>query len=218
VTEFVDPYFDDEHGCLRNRLGITDPDELGAREHAIVAVRQRQLDQRPGAPAATVDAWRAVHRHLFGDIYDWAGEFRTVNITKGTHTFHPASHLHIAADYCANAMRDIARLDRPNRDVLAERLSELLADMNEAHPFREGDGRTQRVIVGQLAAHHDHPIAWRVSSPIQNIELSIAAVDDPQAFARPIRIAMDFAADYDVSTASDPATGLGIDRRFDLDR
>jgi cell filamentation protein len=169
VTEFVDPYFDAEHGCLRNRLGITDPDELGAREHAIVAVRQRQLDQQPGAPAATVDAWRAVHRHLFGDIYDWAGEFRTVNITKGTHTFHPASHLHIAADYCANAMSDIARLDRPNRDVLAERLSELLADMNEAHPFREGNGRTQRVIVGQLAAHHDHPIAWRAFSPIQNI-------------------------------------------------
>ncbi len=57
--------------------------------------------------------------------------------------------------------------------------------MNEAHPFREGNGRTQRVIVGQLAAHHDHPIAWRVCSPIQNIELSIAAVDDPQVFARP---------------------------------
>ena len=146
MTAFVDPYFDAEHGCLRNRLGITDPDELGAREHAIVAVRQRQLDQQPGAPAATVDAWWAVH------------------------------------------------------------------------PFREGNGRTQRVIVGQLAANHDHPIAWRAFSPIQNIELSIAASDDPQASARPIRIAMDIAADYGVSTASDPATGLGIDRRFDLGR
>jgi cell filamentation protein len=162
-----------------------------------------------------VDAWRAVHRHLFGDVYDWAGKFRTVNITKGTHTFHPASHLHIAVDYCATRIRDIARLDRPDRDLLAERLSELLADMNETHPFREGNGRTQRVIVGQLAAHHDHPIAWRAISPAQNIELSIAAGADPHAFARPIRIAMNVAADYDGSPA--PAPDLDIDRRFDLD-
>ena len=213
MTDFVDPYLDAEHGCLRNRLGIIDPDELAATEHALVAVRQRQLQQRVDPPPTTVDAWQAVHRHLFGDVYEWAGEFRTVNVTKGTHTFHPASHLRTAAAYCATRMRDIARLDRPAVGLLAERLSELLADMNEAHPFREGNGRVQRFIVGQLAAHHDRPIAWRAISPAQNIELSIAAGVDPHAFARPIRIAMKVAADYDSSPDLRPATS----RRRDPD-
>ena len=211
MTEFVDPYLDAEYGCLQNRLGIIDPDELAAMEHALVAVRQRHLHQRIDPPPTTVEAWQAVHRHLFGDVFEWAGEFRTVNVTKGTHTFHPASHMGTAVAYCATRMGHIARLDRPDVGLLAERLSELLADMNEAHPFREGNGRVQRFIVGQLAAHHDHPIAWGAISPTQNIELSIATGVDHHAFARAIRIAMKVAADYDGSPDLRPDTSRRLD-------
>ncbi len=127
-----------------------------------------------------------------------------MNITKGTHAFHPVSHLRTAAEFCAMQMQQIARLDRPGADALAEPLSVRLSDMNETHPFREGNGRTQRFIIGRLAAHHGHPIAWRGISPKQNLELSIDSRSDPQAFAQALLVAMIAARQYGVFPARDP--------------
>jgi cell filamentation protein len=163
VTEFVDPYLDAEHGCLRNLLEITDARLLAIEEAGIVAVRLRQLDDRVDVTPTTVEHWCSVHRHLFGDVCSWAGEFRTVDITKGTHTFHPVSHLYTAAEFCSQQMLQIAHLEGPDADTLAERLAVLLSDMNETHPFREGNGRTQRFVIGRLAAQHAHPIACNQS-------------------------------------------------------
>jgi cell filamentation protein len=209
VTDVVDPYFDTEAGCLHNLLGIRDAAALATVEAAIVSRRARQVDRLAPVPTSVGD-WCAVHRHLFGDVYEWAGEFRTVNITKGEHTFHPASHLGQATDYCASQMRQIADQTTPDKRLLSEQLSTLLSDMNEAHPFREGNGRTQRHIIGQLAAHHEHSIAWKAISPQQNIDLSIASGVEPHAFAPALRIAMDIAREYDVKRSPRPARGRDL--------
>jgi len=206
VTEVVDPYLDAEHGCLRNLLEITDARRLAIEEAAIVAVRLRQLDDRVDVVPTTVGHWRSAHRHLFGDVYSWAGEFRTVDITKGAHPFHPVSHLYTAAAFCSQQMLQIAHLDRPDADTLAERLSVLLSDMNETHPFRDGNGRTQRFVIGRLSAQHDHPIAWRAIGPEQNIELSISSRSDPHAFAQPLRAAMTAARGFGTSATRGPDT------------
>ncbi len=128
MTEVVDPYLDAEHGCLRNLLEITDARRLAIEEAAIVAVRLRQLDDRVDVVPTTVGHWRSAHRHLFGDVYSWAGEFRTVDITKGAHPFHPVSHLYTAAAFCSQQMLQIAHLDRPDADTLVERSSTLRRD------------------------------------------------------------------------------------------
>lgn len=198
MSDFVDPYFDVDNNCLRNLLGITDADQLARAEAEIVGARVDQVDKRIKPPTSVAD-WKATHRQLFGDIYVWAGEFRTVDITKDGHRFHPGSHLDIAAEYCATQMRTIAALTNPGAELLSEQLATLLSDMNETHPFREGNGRTQRQIIGHLARHHGHPIAWRAISPEQNIELSIAATDKPTAFAHALRTGMDAAHDYRVT-------------------
>lgn len=81
----VDPYTDPATGCLHNLLGITDPALLLVVEAAFAAEAERSLRAHPSLISQTWDAahWRAVHRHLFSDVYRWAGDFRTVDIQKG---------------------------------------------------------------------------------------------------------------------------------------
>ncbi len=121
-------------------------------------------------------------------------------------TFHAVSHLRTATEFCSQQMQQIAHFDRPDPDALAERLSVLLSDMNEIHPFREGNGCTQRFVIGRLAAQHGHPIAWRAIGPVQNLELSIASRSDPLAFARPLRTAMTAARGFGGSSTRGPDT------------
>jgi len=84
VTEDDDPYVYPGTTTLRNRLGITDWTVLDRAERRIVAERSSQ-----GIPGGSFDLFhlRAIHRHLFRPIYDWAGELRTVEINKGGHQF-----------------------------------------------------------------------------------------------------------------------------------
>ena len=193
---FVDPYVDPDSGTLRNLPGFDDAEELTLFEAHAVALRAQQLHVNPALIESTWGArqWMGVHRHLFQDVYDWAGEFRTINITKGEHTFHPADRLGPAVDYVASQLQAIAGLRFPSADELAEHLAVVLGDMNEAHPFREGNGRTQREVIGQLADLHGHPIAWETISAGDNVEASIASSTDPTAFALLLRNAMATAA------------------------
>jgi cell filamentation protein len=84
VSGASDPYVYPGTSVLRNRLGVTDPDFLDKQERALVVLRSRR-----GIPRGTFDLThlRAIHRHLFQDIYDWAGELRTVEISKGRQQF-----------------------------------------------------------------------------------------------------------------------------------
>ncbi len=87
-----DPYLDLEHGVLRNRLGITDPGELSRVEAELTALRLVELRQRPLPGGYDLAHLQAFHAHIFGDIYDWAGQLRTVSIGKG-HLFCLPQHL-----------------------------------------------------------------------------------------------------------------------------
>ena len=84
MSEADDPYVYPGTSILRNRLGITDPEFLDKQERSLVVLRVRR-----GVPRGNFDLThlRAIHRHLFQDIYDWAGELRTVEISKGAQQF-----------------------------------------------------------------------------------------------------------------------------------
>lgn len=79
----ADPYFDAEHGLLRNRLGIVDPEELEQVEAELTALRLVELHEVPIPGGCDLAHLQAFHRFLFGDVYDWAGELRSVAIGKG---------------------------------------------------------------------------------------------------------------------------------------
>lgn len=135
-----DPYLYPGTKILRNRLGLTDPARLDAFERMMTA--QRIIE---GAPSGRfdLDHLRAIHRHLFQDVYDWAGELRATELAKGGQQFMTRALI-------AQGMADVTRLiaailrrpDWPLRDFGAE-AGRIIGDVNFLHPFREGNGRTQ---------------------------------------------------------------------------
>lgn len=90
-----DPYLDEASGVLKNKLGITEQDELEQAEAALVATRSYQIQQTPLKGDFDLKHRQAIHKHLFGDVYEWAGELRTIDISKGGNMF--AHHGHIRA-------------------------------------------------------------------------------------------------------------------------
>jgi fido (protein-threonine AMPylation protein) len=97
-----------------------------------------------------LSARQAVHRYLFADIYEWAGELRSVELAEGASMFARARHLRQAAE---RVFRQVARDDQlPGLDPprFARAAGRLLADLNALHPFREGNGRAQRALLQLL--------------------------------------------------------------------
>lgn len=127
---------------LENKLGITDSQELAraeeriSKQKALALFESGALDQMaPGTFAALAQ----IHRALFVDIYDFAGDLRTVNIAKGHFRF--ASALYLEA-----AVVEIERMPQNNFDEIVAKYVE----MNVAHPFREGNGRSMRIWLDQM--------------------------------------------------------------------
>jgi cell filamentation protein, protein adenylyltransferase len=155
-----DPYLWPGTDCLRNLLGIRDREEFHTAEHEVVRARRLQLDQEFLPGDYDTAHLRAFHQFLFQDVYDWAGRFREGDISKDGQPFCPAGEL---AD----------RLDRLFARVAARRLfvgmdweqfigsfAVLYGDLNAIHPFREGNGRTQRAFLRQLAANAGWTVDW----------------------------------------------------------
>ena len=134
---------------LRNRLDIRDAPALEAAERGLVA--QRLLEP---VPAGDFDLahLKAIHRHLFQDVYAWAGEVRTVEIAKGESRFQPTRF--IAAGMADIHRRIVAKgyFRGSGPEGFAEGAGPVMGDVNHVHPFREGNGRTQIQYLKQLAA------------------------------------------------------------------
>lgn len=183
-----DPYLDLDSGLLRNRLGITDPAELSRAEAALVtaALHELALTRLPGD--YDLAHLQAFHRVVFGDLYPWAGEVRTVALGKAGQLFCPpeAIERRAGAVFLALAARDHLRgLDR---ERFLDALTELLAAMTFLHPFREGNGRTQRAFVAQLARDAGHLVSWATMDAAENAAASRAAHEGD---VKPLRAMLD---------------------------
>lgn len=122
---------------LENKLGITNSSELAREEERLSKKRALELfeTQRFNAmEAGTFKALKEIHKYLFQDVYDFAGELRTVNIAKGNFRFAPVMYLQVA-------LENIERMPQATFDEIIEKYVE----MNIAHPFREGNGRSTRI-------------------------------------------------------------------------
>ncbi|RIK85488.1 MAG: cell division protein [Hyphomicrobiales bacterium] len=140
---------------LKNKLDLRNARDLAFFETEFVMQRIAE-----GVPAGNFDLahLRAIHRHLFQDVYDWAGEIRTVEISKGGHQFQ-------FRRFIETGMADIHRrlegqqfLCRLSAEDFAVRAGEILGDVNYVHPFREGNGRVQLLYLEQLAQQAGHPL------------------------------------------------------------
>lgn len=151
--KYIDPdftYTDPNTGLLRNLQGITDPEVLLFVESGAVTKRLQELYQTP-IKIKGVDSLFEIHRHLFQDIYSWAGEKRTVEISKDGKQFFPTSHFDNAFRYIDQIINEFKKIPKEKKKLLADKLAEILDNVNYLHPFREGNGRTQREFLRLLA-------------------------------------------------------------------
>jgi cell filamentation protein len=151
--KYIDPdytYTDLKTGLLRNLQDITDPDVLLFVESGAIIKRLQVLYVNP-IEVKGIDSLFEIHRQLFQDIYAWAGKKRIVEISKDGKQFFPTSHFDNAFRYIEQLIAEFKKIQKDNGRSLAEKLAEILDNVNYLHPFREGNGRTQREFLRLLA-------------------------------------------------------------------
>ena len=160
---------------LENKLSLTSAADLAREEERISKKKAVELFEKgllDPCPAGVFSTLQEIHRHLFGDIYEFAGQVRTVNIAKGNFRFAPVMYLDAA----------LANIDKMPQSTFDE-IIEKYVEMNAAHPFREGNGRSTRiwldhilkteigmVIDWSLVDKEDYLLAME-RSPIKDIEI-----------------------------------------------
>ncbi|WP_424534229.1 Fic family protein [Sphaerisporangium viridialbum] len=171
----VDPYLDPASGVLRNKLGITDPEQLRQAEADVALIRNLEINlgiiRIEGRYNLT--HLQQVHQHLFSDIYPWAGQIRTAAIAKHDVFCLPQ----FIEEYAAKVFSDLAGDDwlrGTDQSTFVSGLAHYYSEINAVHPFREGNGRAQRAFLGQLAADAGFHIAWSRLDPADNIAISVA--------------------------------------------
>ena len=183
-----DPYTDPVTGILLNRLGLGTAAELEAAEREITHAALILLgEESPVHPGYDLPHLCAIHRRIFGDIYDWAGQIRTVAIAKGS-LFCLPQYIETSAAEIFRALRSENFFRDLDREAFVERLAYYLGEVNAVHPFREGNGRTQRAFFEQLAREAGHTLAWQHLDAAQNIEASAAIM---RGDAEPMRKMLD---------------------------
>jgi cell filamentation protein len=169
----VDPHFDQRNEILLNVPGITDHGKLDRfeRRQAMQALIELELDPMRGRFDQA--HLQAIHRRIFGRVYPWAGELRKVNIAR------PASYPFALVQFLkTNLDRTFAALAAENHlkelpaDNFIERAAFYLGELNTLHPFREGNGRTQREFVRELALDAGFRLDWSRITQEQMYEAS----------------------------------------------
>ena len=143
-------YTDPKTGILRNIADLTDPADLLFFESVVVAKRIQELYDKP-IKIIGADSLLSIHRQLFQDIYTWAGKKRKVEISKAGKQFFPTTHFDNAFRFIDTLISDYKKISERNKLQIAEKLAEILDNINFLHPFREGNGRTQREFLRLLA-------------------------------------------------------------------
>jgi cell filamentation protein, protein adenylyltransferase len=150
-----DPYCYPGTNVLRNIENIKDAEELAAFERTATANRMETL---PDHFPITPEGYRAIHRYIFQDVYDWAGEYRTVDIARIDNLFCLAPYIMQELAKRFDTIRSENNLRGLSSEDFATRAAEHAAELNAIHPFREGNGRTLRAFLFVLARQAGHNI------------------------------------------------------------
>lgn len=145
-------YLWEDGSCLRNKLGIKDPFELPVAEYRLRAMRQGEIDRGEVDIPRTYDKahLQAIHKHLLQDVYDWAGKFRDVDMSKRGDAFVPAHLLDKWTDKVSAKVRD-RDWSTMSREEFVQSVADVYAYQNLTHPFREGNGAAGKVFLSHVA-------------------------------------------------------------------
>jgi cell filamentation protein len=152
-----DPYCYPGTTVLKNRLNLRTQAALEEFETFITAQR---ADEPLPSGRLGYSHYRAIHRHLFQDVYVWAGRVRVVRITKGSSTFCYPEHIDREMKRVFGDLQRERFFHGLNAGAFAAKAAHFLAELNAIHPFREGNGRTQLAFLSLLAERAGHPLAF----------------------------------------------------------
>lgn len=161
-----------DYKVLKNKFDLRDADALDRIERRFVVQRASQ-----GVPVGDFDLDHlcAIHRHLFQDVYEWAGKIRTVEISKGGSQFQFRRFIRTGVGDVHGRLQSGNYLRGLEPDVFADEAGKVLGDINYVHPFRDGNGRVQALYLKQLAAKAGHQLDLRDIDKSRWITASIAA-------------------------------------------
>ena len=168
----MDPYVYPNTTVLRNLRDIRDPDRLARFEMDMASSRIAELSMSPRQGGFDTRHLQAIHRYLFQDVYRWAGEFRSVEISKTGALFAFEQHIAPSLDRTFQDLKRENRLEGLDRARFCNRGAYYLGELNAIHPFRDGNGRTLREFVRQLTARNGYEIDWTHVSRGEMIDAS----------------------------------------------
>ncbi len=152
---FDDPYLYPDTTILRNRLDIRDPHQLEAFEVEMTTVRAAEpLPVGRFGPTH----YRRLHHHIFQDVYDWAGRYRTVRTAKGNNVFCYPEHIPAQMNALFRQLAVPPLAGGVDFAVFVAAVARLLGELNAIHPFREGNGRVQLLFLQQITQRAGHPL------------------------------------------------------------
>ena len=134
TTKSSDPYLYPGTTVLKNLRGLTDPRELEAFEARSTHRRLVELIEAPISGRIDIAHLKAIRRHIFQDVFEWAGEFRTVDLSKNGHLFGRSAFLESALDQIFRKLAEENYLARLAADNFADRAAYYLSELNAAHP------------------------------------------------------------------------------------
>ncbi len=163
---------------LKNKLDLMNEAELAAFEAEISSQRATEP-----LPEGRLDAahYRAIHLHLFQDVYDWAGEIRKIRIGKDSNWFCFPEHIDNQMEVLFSGLADENYLCGLDAAQFAARAAHFLAEMNAIHPFREGNGRVQLSFLVLLAEQAGHPLDLEKLELQEILDATIESFDTDEA-------------------------------------
>jgi len=181
----ADPYCYPGTTILKNLPDLRDQAELA--EFEAVATAQRADEPLP-AGRLSLRHYQAINRHLFQDVYPWAGTFRTVRLSKDGSAFCYPEHIAREMRRLFAGLRRERHLKGLPLDRFAEKAAHFLATLNAIHPFREGNGRTQTMFLALLSERVGHPLTLDRLVPDRFLAAMVASFHgNEELLAREIR-------------------------------
>ena len=159
---------------LKNKLDIINQVKLHEVERKLTAIRINDLIRKPYRGRFDLDHLRGIHFYIFQDLYTWAGELRKIDIAKGN-MFCRAVFLENQADVIFGAIRRDNYLEGLDYDQFVKRLAYHFSEINALHPFREGNGRSQREFIRELALYNHYAIDFSNATGKEMLDASVDA-------------------------------------------
>ncbi|WP_444916319.1 Fic/DOC family protein [Microbulbifer sp. JMSA003] len=170
-----DPYCYHDSDVLINLLNIEDDEELAEVEARLTELAVEEIEFNP--PPYKFEYFKAIHRQLFEDVYGWAGELRTIDISKGDTRFCTCSRVTAEANKLFQKLADADYYENHNRNTLVSEIAEFYIELNMIHPFREGNGRAQRILFEHIIINTSHEFNLESITRHEWIAANIAGVN-----------------------------------------